>query len=186
MARIPYPDDESISGEIRAVLDQMPKKMINNMLAHSPTLAVSFLQMAKAQFTGLELPDRDREVLILTIATLVECEYEWIQHGAISEAAGVTSALRESIRARDFKAETLNPRDRVIVEFVAEVVEKPRVSDKSFAEVRGMFTSRETVEMIELVGFYWSLGRFCTVLNIELDEPDGLDSIQAVSQFSIR
>ncbi|HTF54703.1 MAG TPA: carboxymuconolactone decarboxylase family protein [Pseudonocardia sp.] len=185
MARIPYPDEGSMSSEVRAVLDQMPRKSVTNMAAHSPPLAVSLLEMAKAQFTALELSDRDRELTILTVATLVECEYEWIHHVAISEAVGLNAAAREAIRSRDFAAEALSARDHLIIKFVNEIVDKPRVPDERFAEVSETFSSREIVELIRVAGFYWSIGRFCTVLDIEIDEPDGLDSLKAVSQLDI-
>jgi alkylhydroperoxidase family enzyme len=186
MARIPYPDEGSLSGKVRAVLDQMPRKVgVTSMIAHSPALAVSFMQTVKDQFTALGLPDRDREVVILTVSTLAECEYEWIQHVELSEAVGISPAARQSIRSKDFGADTLTARDRLIITFVQEIVDKPRVHDEVFAEVRQVFTPREIVELIRVAGFYWSLARFLTVLDVDIDEPDGLESITAASRLDI-
>jgi alkylhydroperoxidase family enzyme len=186
MARIPYPDEGSLSGKVRAVLDQMPRRVgVTSMIAHSPALAVSCMQTVKDQFTALELPDRDREVVILTVATLAECEYEWIQHVELSEAVGISSTARQSIRSKDFGADTLTARERIIITFVQEIVDKPRVHDEVFAEVRQLFTPREIVELIRVAGFYWSLARFLTVLDIDIDEPDGLASITAASRLDI-
>ncbi len=39
------------------------------------------------------------------------------------------------------------------------------------------------VEVLQLVGFYWALGRICTVLDLELDHPSGLDSVLAVANL---
>ncbi|MDT5167959.1 MAG: hypothetical protein QOD02_1278, partial [Mycobacterium sp.] len=91
MARIPYPDEASLSSNVRAILDQMPRKVgVTSMIAHSPALAVSCMQTVKDQFTALALPDRDREVVILTVATLTACEYEWIQHVELAQAVGIS------------------------------------------------------------------------------------------------
>src|SRR3984893_10462404 len=137
MARIPYPDEGSLSGKVRAVLDQMPRKVgVTSMIAYSPALAVSCMQTVKDQFTALELPDRDREVVILTVSTLAEYEYEWRHDDEVSEAVGISRSAPQSIRSKDFGLDTLTARERIIIKIVQEIVDKPRVRDEVFAEVR--------------------------------------------------
>jgi alkylhydroperoxidase family enzyme len=187
MARIPYPDKESLPSEVGAVLDQMPPSAPIDMVAHSPAIALALLRTTQAQFTSLEVSERDREIVILTVATLTECEYEWTKHVAMSEAVGVSPAARESIRSRHFGADTLTRRDRLIITFVKDVIATPRVTDRVFAEVREAYTPRQIVELIRLVGFYWAFARFCTTLDVELDteEPGDLGAFSAVSHMDI-
>ena len=42
------------------------------------------------------------------------------------------------------------------------------------ATVREYFSEREIVEILQLVGFYWGLGRLCTVLDLVLTLMVGL------------
>lgn len=63
------------------------------------------------------------------------------------------------------------------------VVEAPRVADEVFERARRQLSARQIVEVLQLVGFYWALGRICTVLDLELGHPSGLDSIQAVANL---
>ena len=149
------------------------------MIAHSPALAVSCMQTVKDQFTALELPDRDREVVILTVATLAECEYEWIQHVELSEAVGISSTARQSIRSKDFGADTLTARDRIIITFVQEIVDTPRVHDEVFAEVRQLFTPREIVELIFTIGYWGLVARLLETLEVDFDDMVGKVNVAA-------
>lgn len=52
-----------------------------------------------------------------------------------------------------------------------------------FERARRQLSARQIVEVLQLVGFYWALGRICTVLDLELDHPSGLDSILAAANL---
>ena len=52
-----------------------------------------------------------------------------------------------------------------------------------FERARRQLSARQIVEVLQLVGFYWALGRICTVLDLKLDHPSGLDSILAVANL---
>ena len=67
--------------------------------------------------------------------------------------------------------------------FVSAVVAAPRIADDVFERTRQLLSARQIVEALQLVGFYWALGRMCTVLELELDHPAGLDSVQAVASL---
>ena len=57
--------------------------------------------------------------------------------------------------------------------FAAEVVARPRVPDDVFTAVRQHLTDREIVETLQVAGFYWSFGRVCTVLDVEIEAAHG-------------
>jgi alkylhydroperoxidase family enzyme len=186
MARIPYPEPGSIPTEVSSVLSQMPEHPSTKMLSHAHSLTVPFLRLLQAHYIGVSLPPRDRELAILTVASLGECEIEWTQHVGISESVGVSSEACKAIRSRDYESAGLGERDRLIIRFVKETLEKPRVSDGVFSEVCKTLSPRETAELLVVTGTYWSFGRFCTVLDIDIVEPNGVASLQAMSQLTMR
>lgn len=186
MAHIAYPMPERIPTELARMLDEMPRHAPIDMLAHSPQLAVQFLRLAQAQFTSLELSVRHRELLILTVAAHERCEYEYVQHVPVSEAAGVDPALREAIWKRGVNAASLAGEDRALLAFVGAVLDTPDVGDRAVAEAHEHFSDREIVEILQLVGFYWGLARLCTVLDLEIETPDGLTSFEAVANLTGR
>ena len=186
MARLPYPDREGLRAGLAGMLDEMPRVAPIEMLAHSPSVAEQFLRLAQAQFTDLELPLHDRELLILTVAAGVECEYEYRQHIPISEAAGVDPAIREAIWDSTLLPSALAERQRVLVALVKATLDTPQVHERLVASARDYFSDREIVEILQLVGFYWGLGRLCTVLDLEIDTAADLTSVNAVANLSGR
>jgi len=48
-------------------------------------------------------------------------------------------------------------------------MQTPRISDALFERMRRLFSSREIVESLLVVGWYWTVGRLMTTLDIEPD-----------------
>jgi AhpD family alkylhydroperoxidase len=186
MARITYPSREHLPVALAELINQMPRHAPVDMLAHSPQVAAQALRLAQAQFTCLELSTHNRELVILTVAAHERCEYEYAQHVPAADAAGVDPALREAIWRNDVDAESLSAEDRALLAFVSVVLDRPDASETDVAAARRHFSDREIVEILQLAGFYWGLGRLCTVLDLEIDTPDGMTSLEALSNLSSR
>jgi alkylhydroperoxidase family enzyme len=186
MARITYPCRDQLPADLEQMLSEMPRHAPVDMLAHSPQVAAQALRVAQAQFTSLELSTRNRELVILAVAAGGRCEYEYTQHVPASEAAGVAPALREAIWRGDVDTTSLADEDRVLLAFVGAVLDSPQIGETEVVAARRHFSDREIVEILQLVGFYWGLGRLCTVLDLEIDAPDGLTSLEALSNLSDR
>lgn len=165
-------------------LGSMPRHAPVEMLAHSPKMAGSFLRTAQLQFAGMELSLRYRELLILTVAALVECGHEDLQHVSTSEAAEVDPALRESVWSgvsrRCLAARRGRPRAGRLRYRCGPLLPGP---DDRLAELRAGSSDRQIVETTQPVGLYWSLGRLCTVLGLEVDTVDGVASVNAVAKL---
>ncbi len=183
MARIPYPDRASVPPELDALLSQMPRHAPVDMLSHAPPLARHFLLQAQALITSIELSPRHREIIILTVATLTECAYEFTQHIPISASAGITDGERDAIRRSAFSDNVLPNADRALIAFVRETVEKPRASDSAFDGIRPLFNDRQIVEIMHIIGAYWAFGRICTNLDVEVQAANDLSSAKALAEL---
>ncbi|MHB8689974.1 MAG: carboxymuconolactone decarboxylase family protein [Solirubrobacteraceae bacterium] len=184
MALLPYPDRDTLPTELAQLLGEMPRHAPIEMLAHSPQVAQQFLRLAQAQFTTLELSLYNRELVILTVAAFVGCEYEYSQHIPISAAAGVDPSVRQPIWSSSVHESQLADGDRALLAFVDAVLRSPRIGDSQLVDVREHFSDREIVEMLQLIGFYWGLGRLCTVLDLEIETATDLTSVNAVANLS--
>jgi alkylhydroperoxidase family enzyme len=186
VASLPYPDRDTLPTEVAQMLGEMPRVAPIEMLAHSPQVAQQFLRLAQAQFTALELSLYNRELVILTVAAFIGCEYEYRQHIPISAAAGVDPRLGQSIWSSNVDESQLADADRALLAFVGAVLRSPRIGDNQFGEAREHFSDREIVEVVQLIGFYWGLGRLCTVLDLEIETATDLTSVNAVANLSGR
>jgi hypothetical protein len=71
-----------------------------------------------------------------------------------------------------------------LIAFVRDVLVSPSVPEATMTAIQPHISSREIVETLHLTGFYWGFGRRCTVLDIEIETPDGLTSVNAVADLS--
>ncbi|MFJ5035223.1 carboxymuconolactone decarboxylase family protein [Streptomyces sp. NPDC088560] len=177
MPRLTDPDPASFPAEVREFLTSLPPDPMVKMLSHSTGTVKPFVQLAKAQFTALELPARSRELVILTVAEYTGSTFVAAQHEPMSQAAGVDQRTRQLIRARQIDSPELSPSDRALLSFTAEVVQCPRIPDEVFETARAFLTERELVEVLQVVGYYWSFGRISTVLDVEVTKVYGDESV---------
>ncbi len=179
MARLPYPDRTTVPQQLQDFLAKVPEHLNFDMMSYSQSTIEAFILQGQAQYTGLQLPPRTRELVILTTAATTEAEYEFVQHVPISEAMGVDPQIREAIHRLDLDAPVLSAHDRAVTKFVAAVVHSPSVEDGTFAAAHEILSSREIVEVLQVIGYYWSFGRVATVLQVEVERAHGIAVVEA-------
>ena len=166
MPRLPGPDPRSIPDSVARFLATLPPDPMFTTLAHAVTTIEPLMGLARALYTALDLPARTRELAILTVAQVTGSAFVWTQHVPISETAGVTGETRRLIRDRDYRNPALSGPDGAILQFAAAAASGPQVSDELFAAVRAVLSDREVVEILQVIGYYWTLSRISTVLDV--------------------
>jgi 4-carboxymuconolactone decarboxylase len=176
VARLPYPDDASLSAAAREALATLPPLNIFRMLAHAESALRPFLRFGGAVLVKLELDPKLRELAILQVAKQAEAEYEWVQHVSVGRTVGLTDEQIAAVERGEFRgAPALNAVEQAVLAFTREVVAGPRVSDETFGAVRAILPPRQIVELLLAIGEYLMLARVMTTLELELDEPAGAE-----------
>jgi alkylhydroperoxidase family enzyme len=178
MARIPYPDQTMLPPEVSELLQQAHLKIFS-MWAHSISTIGLIMNLGAAQFAKLELPRTIREMATLLGASANSAEYEWVQHVAPSEAAGVSDEQRAALRRGDVDASCFSRAEQAALRLVAAVQAGPEVADPIFETARKYLSDRQLVELVGLIGYYWMLGRIATVFQVELDIAQGTEVYDA-------
>lgn len=153
MARISYPDKETLPNDVRELLEQVNINIFL-MLAHSVSTVGTVMQLGAAQFAKLELSREVRELVTLFGALANSSEYEWVQHVAPSRAAGVTEEQRAALKRGELSATYFNPQELAALQLVAAVQAGPHVPDAVFDAAKKHLTHRQLVELVGLVGYY--------------------------------
>jgi 4-carboxymuconolactone decarboxylase len=173
MARLPYLDPQAASPVVRDALDALPPLNIFRMLAHADSAFVPYLGFAGVLLAQLELDPKLRELTILLVATRTGAEYEWVQHVGIARTLGIHDEQISAVQRGDLQAACLDADARVVLHFVSEALELPRVSDATFAALSDRFPPRQIVELLLVIGSYHMLARLMTTLNIDVDAAVG-------------
>lgn len=171
MARIPYPDPEGAPEPVREALAALPALNVFRMVAHAETAFRPYMRFGGVLLTQLELDPRLRELAILLVAARTSAEYEWVQHEAIARDLGVPDEEIAAVGAGELDA--LDEDARALLRFVDELLERPRPSDETFAALAQRLPPRQIVELLLVVGNYFTLARLMTALDLELDPPAG-------------
>lgn len=175
MARLPYPDPESIPPAVAQALEPAAQHNIFRMLPYAETQVHGFLRMGAANFQELALDNRLREIAILATARTTNANYEWAHHVTIGGRAGITPEDIAAIKRGDFAA--LAEPDRIVATFAAEVTSDVRASDETFAAAHKLLGNRQVVELLLVVGYYNMVARFLETLDVDL-EPKYVDRLR--------
>ena len=170
MSRIPYPAWDELSEMKQAYASAPDRRLINvgRMAMHTPDgLWKPQLDFATATVFQTSIADRLREVLILRVGSLSNCEYELFHHRSIAKNLGFDAAAIEAIERGDYSA--LSDQERAVAQFTSEVVTNISPTDETLAETRRHFSSADIFEMLAIIGGYMMTARLIAVSGVEMD-----------------
>lgn len=143
-----------------------------NVLAHHPGISVPFLEMAKALF-GIELSMRLREIAVLRLAHLSNCEYEWFQHVAIGKFVGLTDADIEATQTGE-PADHWSEIDGLVMAAVDELEASNTIGDSLWESLAEHFDQKLMFEFLFMISSYKMTAWVVNAMAIPLDEaPQG-------------
>ena len=100
MARIPYPDPDTIPADVKDTLAASKPHNIFRMLPYATTQVHGFIRFGAANFVEIELDPRLREIAILATARETNANYEWAHHVPIARRVeigdDIITAIKES------------------------------------------------------------------------------------------
>lgn len=180
MTRIPPVAPEDLPPGMAEIYRTSPSGKLNifRLHAHAPTVFPGYSAMAQAIFAKLDVPPLERELVVLVVAILSDCEYEWAQHEQIATAMGIPRTQIDAIRAGHFTADVFNEREKALFEFTVQTVNNVRVDDPAYEAVAAFYSHRQIVELLFTIGSYMMLARIMEVAEIELDAVHGAEIVR--------
>jgi uncharacterized peroxidase-related enzyme len=175
MARFPYLDRDQLPELERDIFDQLQAQRgtVNNIFrvaAHSPLLLRRMLYFSDGLRNRTRLDPRLRELAILTVGRLTNCEYEYTHHQTLAKRIGVRPEQVDRLAAWETDP-AFNEQERAIIRYATEVTQNVRVSDATFDALRQFLDPEQIVELTLNTGFYNMVVRFLLPMQVDL-EPD--------------
>lgn len=138
-------------------------------MGRRPALFRGWLRFAGRLMPRGRLPRRDTELIILRVAHLRGCAYEFEHHVQLSRRAGVSAHDIDRVRLGS-SADGWTARERALLHAAEQLHETQDLDDATWAELRDHLSESDAVEFVLLVGHYELLATFLLTLRVA---PDG-------------
>jgi alkylhydroperoxidase family enzyme len=142
---------------------------IYRMLLNSPALAESWFNHSNAVRWRTTLEGRLREIVIIRMGHLMQCDYVLRQHVPLLALADGLS-IEECGALADWPGSTLfDARERAALAYADTMTRDIAVPDEVFAALKRHFDDRQIVELTVLIGTYNMNARVLRALELDLE-----------------
>jgi len=136
--------------------------------ARHPALAQAFHTFNGHVLFATTLSTRQRELLVLRVAVLRECAYEWAQHVVLAADAGITpEEIERSVEGPD--AVGWSPLDRALLRATDELVNDAVVGDETWNALAAELDEQQLMDVVFTVGAYDLLAMALLSFGVETD-----------------
>jgi AhpD family alkylhydroperoxidase len=138
-------------------------------LAHHPTLTRAYHTFNGHILFGTTLSERQRELLVLRVAAVRQCAYEWAQHVVLAGDAGLDhdEVTRTS---QGPEAPGWSPLEGAMVAAVDELLGEARIADATWAALAAGLDDQQLLDLVFTVGAYDVLAMALMSFGVELDD----------------
>jgi AhpD family alkylhydroperoxidase len=159
-----------VFSQLAGRVTRTPPPAIFTTLGRGRGLFWGWLHFAGRLMPGGRLPRRETELVVLRVATIRDCAYEFDHHLRLGRRAGVTSDDVDRVRAGS-AAEGWRDHERLLMRVTEELLATRDLTDATWAELRAAYDERTVIEILLLVGHYDMLATTLTTLRLEPDPP---------------
>lgn len=186
-SRIPMVDSGGLSPAQQEVYDKIVAGKRGRLAGplhvalHVPELAERWSAFGEyVRFEG-ELPQRVRELAIISVARFWNSQVEWAIHSRIAASEGLEPEIIEAIRCGDVP-EFDDELQALVYEFMRQLLEFGQVSDGAYRALHERIGTAALVELTGVAGYYSLVAMTLNVHKVPapdeadaalLDHPDG-------------
>lgn len=102
-------------------------------------------------------------------------------HVAIARGAGVEEAQIAALEQGEAPPSLFDQRACAAFAFADEVLKNCPASDRTFTAVRDLFSPREIVELLMLIGYFQMISGVMTTLEVEVESPFGAEILASLN-----
>jgi len=180
MARIPPVTRERVREDLRSIFDEVSAGPGGvgtgpmSVLKYSPEMSRRAIRLFNYVRNESILPQKVRELAMLTTARATDCPYIWNAHAALGRQAGLHDALINAMRDRK-PLPPMAVEEEVVIKLGMEFFQTHRISQATFDVALAQFGPQGLVELTTLMGFYAMLAFNANTVDLglpqELTEP---------------
>lgn len=140
---------------------------------HAPELSASRGEFTWKLRNETMLGRKLLELVIVRVASIMNCAYELHHHLPMIAQAGYSPAQVEAVRGDWRKSRDLfAPKEQALLAFVDELCDRGNVTDATWEETARHFSAQEMVETCYAATSYYANAMFVKAVRLEVDPPD--------------
>jgi len=175
MARIPLVTRDRVREDLRHIFDAVSSGPGGagtgpmSVLKYSPEMARRAIPLFEYVRNESTLPQKVRELAMLTTARATDCPYIWNAHAALGRRAGLRDDVVDALRDRK-PLPPLLEEEAVVIKLGMEFFQTHRVSQETFDDALAQFGPQGLVELTTLMGFYAMLAFNANAVDLGLPQ----------------
>ena len=160
-------DQEHVLGNVPKVNGKLPN--IYSTLSYHPSLLQRLMWLGAA-FQDGHLTATDRELVVLTVASMCNSRYVLEEHAEIASRVGLTDDQIEAFRRDTAEASSSiwNGHERNLITFVRDLIEDDAIDDCSWNSISFCGDPVCMLELISLIGFYRMMADVANAVRLEM------------------
>jgi 4-carboxymuconolactone decarboxylase len=141
-----------------------------NLALQSPQIGAAFARLQSTEESETTLTPRVRQVVILTIGAVWQCDYERYAHRAVAHKLGMTPEVIDAL-AEGAEPKGLTDEELLASQVTQRIVTDHKLPDDLFRKAQTTFGNQGIVDLLILAGCYVTV---CSMLNsFEVPVPSG-------------
>ncbi|HSA52471.1 MAG TPA: carboxymuconolactone decarboxylase family protein [Yinghuangia sp.] len=137
--------------------------------AHYPALSKAFFTFNGHIMMATSLSLRQRELIVLRVATLRSCAYEWAQHVVMGRDVGLTDEEIQRVAAGP-DAPGWEPAEAALLRAMDDLVHDGRIGEETWKVLSGEFDTQQLMDIVFTAGAYETLAWLLRSFDVELDD----------------
>ncbi|RAV08106.1 carboxymuconolactone decarboxylase family protein [Mycolicibacterium sp. GF69] len=143
---------------------ELAGNLLSTLVRH-PKLTRAFLRFNFHLLYGSTLAPRLRELAVLRVAHLTNCEYEWRHHVEMGREEGLTDDIIDALQ----RGEAADELDRAVLRAVDELQDNSIVSDETWSVLSQHLEERQLMDLVFTIGCYGALAMAINTFGVEPD-----------------
>ena len=143
-----------------------PVNVMRTMVRH-PKLVKRWLPFTNHILFKSTLSPRDREIVILRVAWVTGCEYEWAQHVSIARDAGLSDDEIDRVAKG---GEGWSAHEEALIRAVDELNAECFIGEETWAALSQTYSEQQVLDLMMTVGNYRGLAGVLNSAGVQLDE----------------
>ncbi len=151
-----------------------------NLMLYSPAVGLALQSLGSTIRYSTELSARSRELAILMVAARLRSDFEWYAHRPLALAAGAppelvdqlghggTPAGSEQRSVAEASQDSDTEQDVLVATMVDQMLSGSRIDVETYQHAVDSLGERSLVELVILVGYYWTLASAMSVFDVGL------------------